>query len=66
MIKEKQLEGYHYWLNYDQGSVLQGKFNFKGIPHFVLIDKTGKIQEGEAPKPSSKAEIRERLDVLLR
>jgi thiol-disulfide isomerase/thioredoxin len=66
MIKEKQVEGNHYWLNYDQGSVLQTKFNFKGIPHFVLIDKTGKIQSGEAPKPSSKAEIREWLDVLLK
>jgi thiol-disulfide isomerase/thioredoxin len=66
MIKEKQVEGYHYWLNFDQGSVLQRKFKFKGIPHFVLIDKTGKIQAGEAPKPSSQAEIRERLDELLK
>ena len=65
MIKEKQVEGYHYWLNNDQGSVLNRKFNFKGIPHFVLIDKTGEILDGEAPKPSSKIEIRERLDVLL-
>jgi thiol-disulfide isomerase/thioredoxin len=37
MIKEKQVEGYHYWLNFDQGSVLHKKFNFKGIPYFVLI-----------------------------
>ena len=66
MIKEKQVEGYHYWLNYDQGSVLQRKFNFKGIPYFVLIDKTGKIQEGEAPRPSSKIAVRERLDELLK
>ena len=54
------------WLNFDQGSVLHKKFNFKGIPYFVLIDKTGKIQEGEAPRPSSKIEVRERLDELLK
>ena len=66
MIKEKQVEGYHYWLNFDQGSVLHRKFNFKGIPYFVLIDKTGKIQEGEAPRPSSKIAVRERLDELLK
>ncbi len=66
MIKEKQVEGYHYWLNPDQGKVMYKKFNFKGIPHFLLIDKTGNVQEGEAPKPSSKVEIRERLDELLK
>jgi thiol-disulfide isomerase/thioredoxin len=66
MIKEKQLEGYHYWLNKDQGEVMYKKFNFKGIPHFVLIDKTGKVQAREAPTPSSQAEIRERLEELLK
>jgi thiol-disulfide isomerase/thioredoxin len=66
MIKEKQVEGYHFWLNKDQGDVMYKKFNFKGIPYFVLIDKTGKIQEGEAPRPSSKIAVRERLDELLK
>ena len=66
MIKQKQVEGYHYWLNKDQGDVMYKKFNFKGIPYFVLIDKTGKIQEGEAPRPSSKIAVRERLDELLK
>ncbi len=41
MIKEKQLEGYHYWLNKDQGKVLSRKFDITGIPNFVLVDKTG-------------------------
>jgi thiol-disulfide isomerase/thioredoxin len=66
MIKEKQVEGYHFWLNKDQGDVMYKKFNFKGIPYFVLIDKNGKIQEGEAPRPSSKIAVRERLDELLK
>lgn len=66
MIKEKQIEGYHYWLNSDQGKFMYKKFNFNGIPHFLLVDKTGKIQDGETPKPSSKAEIRERLDMMLK
>jgi thiol-disulfide isomerase/thioredoxin len=66
MIKEKQLEGYHYWLNKDQGDVMYKKFNFRGIPYYLLVDKTGKIKEGEAPRPSSQAEIRERLDELLK
>lgn len=66
MIKEKQIEGFHYWLNKDQGDVMYKKFSFRGIPHFLLVDKTGKVQKGEAPKPSSKVEIRERLDELLK
>jgi len=66
MIKEKQIEGYHYWLNKDQGQVMYKKFNFNGIPHFLLVDKNGAIMDSDAPRTSSKVEIRAVLDGLLK
>lgn len=39
-------------------------YQISGIPTFVLIDKSGKIIDSQAPRPSS-SEIREKLDNLL-
>jgi thiol-disulfide isomerase/thioredoxin len=66
MIRVKQIAGYHYWLNKDQGKILSQKFGFTGIPHFVLVDKNGNIADSNAPSPSSNQEIREKLVELLK
>jgi len=42
------------------------KFNFNGIPHFLLVDKNGAIMDSDAPRTSSKVEIRAVLDGLLK
>jgi thiol-disulfide isomerase/thioredoxin len=39
-------------------------YQISGIPTFVLIDKSGKIIDSQAPRPSS-SEIRKKLDDLL-
>jgi thiol-disulfide isomerase/thioredoxin len=64
-IMQEQMEGYHYWLDRNQGNVLAGKFGITGIPHYLLVDKSGKILEGQPPRPSNRTEIREKLDELL-
>lgn len=66
MIRVKQITGFHYWLNKDQGKILGQKFGITGIPHFVLIDKNGNIADSNAPSPSSNQEIREKLVELLK
>jgi thiol-disulfide isomerase/thioredoxin len=66
MIRVKQITGFHYWLNKDQGKILGQKFGITGIPHFVLVDKNGNIAYSNAPKPSSNQEIREKLVELLK
>lgn len=65
VIMQEQMEGYHYWLDENQGNFLAEKFGITGIPHYLMVDKSGKIMEGQPPRPSDKAEIREKLDELL-
>ena len=65
VIKQEQMEGYHYWLDKNQGDVLSEKFGIKGIPHYLLVDKSGKVLEGQPPRPSDKVEIREKLNEML-
>ena len=65
VIMQEQMEGYHYWLDKNQGNVLGEKFGIIGIPHYLLVDKTGKILEGQPPRPSDKVEIREKLNEML-
>jgi len=64
-IAEKQIPGEHYLLTYKQYSVLSNKFNIKGIPHYMLIDKKGRIVDPNAPRPSNTKKIIERFDKLL-
>jgi thiol-disulfide isomerase/thioredoxin len=65
MIKQKQIKGYHYWLNKEQGRLLSEKFQITGIPYFLLVDKNSNPSNEAAPRPSSKTEIREQIDRLL-
>ncbi len=58
-IAEKNMQGEHYLLNNNQYSILAGEFGISGIPHYVLIDKTGNVVNKKAPRPSS-------ADVLFR
>lgn len=65
VIMQEQMEGYHYWLDNNQGNVLAERFGITGIPHYLLVDKSGKILEGQPPRPSDRAAIREMLNELL-
>ncbi len=51
-IRELELKGEHYLLSGDQYLTLQRKLYIDGIPHYVLIDKSGKIVDDMAPRPS--------------
>lgn len=64
-LKKFQLEGVHYYLNTNQSKELRNEFKIVGIPHYILVDKTGVIiYEGYKLRPSEdkiKEEIRELL-----
>lgn len=51
-IKEYDISGDHYLLNQDQYNILVQRFKMKGVPHYILVDKKGKIVPNEAPCPS--------------
>lgn len=64
IIADLKIEGDHYYLNEDQYSILQERFQIQGIPRYMVFDKTGVITNNDAPKPSS-SEIRVLLDKML-
>jgi hypothetical protein len=51
-IKEFTLLGDHYFLENQQYQILKEKFKIDGIPHYVLVDKNGKIVSIDARRPS--------------
>lgn len=65
-IKQEQISGYHYWLDKQQTSLMREKFNITGIPHYLLIDKNGKVLNDKAPHPADRAEIMEKINELLK
>ena len=65
-IKEKKLEGEHYFANENEGKLLSGKFNISGIPHYVLIDKEGTVKDDDALRPSDKTKLLRRINELLK
>ena len=56
-IREYNLPGEHYLLNNTEYDVLSQKFQVVGIPHYVLIDISGKVVDVHAPRPSSGTEL---------
>ena len=56
-IREANLPGEHYLLNDSEYEILSQKFQIVGIPHYVLIDKSGNVVDDHAPRPSSGSEL---------
>jgi thiol-disulfide isomerase/thioredoxin len=65
-IKDKGMEGEHYFANDNEGKLLSEKFNISGIPHYVLVDKTGKVADGHATRPSDKVQLLKKINSLLK
>jgi len=56
-LREYKLTGSQYLLNDSEYDILSQKFQVVGIPHYVLIDKNGKVIDGNAPHPSNRDEL---------
>lgn len=55
MVTEFDLPGIHIILNENQlGSLLQ-KYQILGYPTYMIFDKNGTLQYGDAPRPNSRA-----------
>jgi len=48
-----------------QYTLLADKFGITGIPHYVLIDKNGKLISKNATRPSEKELITNQINQLL-
>ncbi|MBS2213998.1 TlpA family protein disulfide reductase [Carboxylicivirga mesophila] len=55
IVNEYELKGKNYLLTQDQSAMLSEKFNFHGVPRYIIIDKNGKIIDYNAKHPYSSA-----------
>ena len=66
LIKSDQMTGDHYLLSSDEYNILSKLFNIQGVPTYALIDKEGKINNKNAPRPSNGPMIIKAIDQLLK
>lgn len=64
LIATHQIEGENYFLSYEQSSAVTKFLNLKAVPHYVLIDKTGKISENKTSYPMESQTL-EKINKLL-
>jgi len=64
-IANKSMTGEHMLLTDNQYMVLADRFGIKGIPHYVLIDKNGKLISKNATRPSEMDLITNQINQLL-
>lgn len=65
-IKEKGIEGEHYFANDNDGKLLSEKFNISGIPRYVLVDKDGKVTDDQALRPSYRSKLVKKINGMLK
>jgi len=65
-IANKKMTGEHILLTDDQYKFLATKLGISGIPHYTLVDKSGKIIMKDATRPSAKDELIGRIENLLK
>jgi thiol-disulfide isomerase/thioredoxin len=59
MIKQKDMKGLQLYADTQMHSKMVNDFLINGIPRFIIIDKTAKIWNVTAPRPSSEEVIQE-------
>lgn len=64
-IQTEQITGENYLLDVDEYNYLSSLFNFQGIPHYVLVDRTGKVCNENAPRPSLEYAVRSEIQAQL-
>ncbi|POY37865.1 hypothetical protein C3K47_04865 [Solitalea longa] len=55
VIAELGIHGEHFLLNNNEYNALAAKFQIAGIPHYVLVDKQGRVRDDKAKRPSDPA-----------
>lgn len=59
------ISGEHYRLTQDEWNILATKFKIGGIPHYTLVDKTGKVVREKLYFASSNVELKKLFDEYL-
>jgi len=59
------IDGEHYYLAQDEWNTIAARFKVSGIPHYVLIDKTGKVANEKVYFASSNVELKKLFEPYL-
>ncbi len=52
-IEKMDIKGVHYFPASEANRAVSSKYGISGIPRYMLVDKTGKVINENAPRPSS-------------
>lgn len=52
-IEKMDIQGVHFYPAADANQAVSQKYGISGIPRYMLVDKTGKVVNQDAPRPSS-------------
>ena len=64
VIHKYQLRGQHYLLNQLQYESFEKQFQIAGLPHYVLIDKSGRVYDKDASRPSEEQTLKMIKDLI--
>lgn len=59
------IDGEHYYLTQDEWNTIAARFKVSGIPHYVLVDKTGKVANEKVYFASSNVELKKMFEPYL-
>jgi thiol-disulfide isomerase/thioredoxin len=59
------IDGEHYYLTQDEWNTITARFKVSGIPHYVLVDKTGKVANEKVYFASSNVELKKLFEPYL-
>jgi thiol-disulfide isomerase/thioredoxin len=64
LIAELGIEGEHFFLNERDFAGISQKFQISGVPHYLLIDKNGRMVSDNAKRPSDE-QLKPEIEKLL-
>ena len=64
-IEKMDIKGVHFYPASDANQAVSQKYGITGIPRYMLVDKTGKVVNQDAPRPSSGQVIADLINQYL-
>ncbi len=65
IVETSDISGDNYFFDKEQSQLMRNKLKWEGLPTYMIFDKNGNIIDRNAPRPSSKDEIVEKLSELI-
>jgi len=64
-IEALEIKGYHWYPTENQKLEIYQLYSVSGIPRYMIVDKTGKVVDDDAPRPSEADRVIKKIEALL-